>query len=52
MIENVLHSLARSTPALRERYLARIRRVNAAEAREIERRLATMVEHDRQFNAA
>lgn len=47
MIENVLKSLAASTPSLRARYLERIRSVNAAEAREIERKLASMVERDR-----
>lgn len=52
MIENVLKSLARSTPALRERYLERVRSVDAAEAREIEQRLASLVERDRQSQAA
>jgi hypothetical protein len=47
MIENVLNTLASSTPALRERYLARIREVGTAEAREIEQKLASLVEQDK-----
>ena len=47
MIENVLNARAASTPALRERDLARVRTVNAAEAREIERRLASLVAKDK-----
>ncbi len=47
MIEKVLNTLAASTPALRERYLARIRNVDAAEAREIEVRLASLVARDK-----
>lgn len=48
MVEVVLNALASSTPALRERYLERVRRVNAAEAREIEQKLAELVRRDRE----
>lgn len=47
MIENVITALASSTPALRERYLERVRTVNTPEARKIESRLAQLVERDR-----
>jgi DNA-binding TFAR19-related protein (PDSD5 family) len=51
MIENVLNTLASSTPELRARYLRRIKLVASDEAREVERRLASLVERDRS-NAA
>jgi len=47
MIENVINALAASTPALRERYLQRIRTVGGTEARQIEFRIAQLVEQDR-----
>ncbi len=39
MIETILTALQNSTPALRQRYLDRIRSVGTAEARAIEQRL-------------
>ena len=47
VIENVLNALACGTPALRERYLERVRGVSTPEARELETRLTWLVEEDR-----
>jgi hypothetical protein len=47
MIETILTALEKSTPALRQRYLDRIRSVGTAEARVIEERLTDLVERDR-----
>ncbi|MGZ4190214.1 MAG: hypothetical protein ACXVQV_08880 [Actinomycetota bacterium] len=47
MIESILTALEKSTPALRERYLDRIRSVGTQEARMIEERLICLVERDR-----
>jgi len=47
MIETILTALEKSTPALRQRYLDRIRSVGTAEARAIEERLINLVERDR-----
>jgi len=47
VIENVLNALACGTPALRERYLERVRGVSTPEARELEARLTWLVEEDR-----
>lgn len=52
MIQNVLTILAASTPALRARYLDRVRTVRDPEAREIERRLQDLVEQDRRRRVA
>lgn len=48
MIEEVLRVLSKSaSPALRERYLARVRTVQGADARRVEERLAQIVARDR-----
>lgn len=44
MIENILNALETSTPALRERYLERIRSVEGEQARELEQRLVSMMD--------
>ena len=49
MIETILTALEKSTPALRQRYLDRIRSVGTAEARAIEERLVNLIERDREF---
>jgi predicted Rdx family selenoprotein len=49
MIETILTALEKSTPALRQRYLDRIRSVGTAEARKIEQRLIDLVERDREL---
>ena len=46
MVDNILNTLAASTPALRQRYLERIRTVPGAEARELEARLTELVRRD------
>ena len=43
MIETILTALENSTPALRQRYLDRIRSVGTAEARAIEERLVDLI---------
>ena len=52
MIETVLTALEKSTPALRQRYLDRIRSVSGAEARAIEEKLIDLVERDRAHTGA
>jgi hypothetical protein len=52
MIETILTALENSTPALRQRYLDRIRSVNTAEARAIEERLVNLIERDREYTNA
>jgi len=47
MIETVLTALEKSTPALRQRYLDRIRTVTGAEARAIEEKLTDLIERDK-----
>jgi len=47
MIENILNALAAGTPALRERYLERIRTVPSPQARELEVRLLNLIQEDR-----
>lgn len=47
MINNILSALQAGTPALRARYLERIRRVSGPEARELESAVASMVKRDR-----
>ena len=47
MIETILTALEKSTPALRQRYLDRIRSVRTDEARAIEARLIDLIERDR-----
>ena len=52
MVANILKSLEKSTPALRQRYLARIRQVPNAEAREIEARLIDLIARDKMAQAS
>jgi hypothetical protein len=52
MIQNVLTILASSTPALRARYLDRVRKVQGTEAREVEQKLQSLVEQDRRVRVA
>jgi hypothetical protein len=52
MIETILTALENSTPALRQRYLDRIRSVGTAEARAIEERLVDLIEHDQELARA
>ena len=47
MVDNILNTLAASTPALRQRYLERIRSVPGSDARELEARLTELVARDR-----
>jgi len=46
MVETILTALEKSTPALRQRYLDRIRSVGTPEARAIEERLIDLVAQD------
>ncbi len=52
MIETILTALQNSTPALRQRYLDRIRSVGTAEARAIEKRLVDLIQRDRELTSA
>jgi hypothetical protein len=52
MIETVLTALEKSTPALRQRYLDRIRSVSGAEARAIEEKLINLIERDKSHAGA
>jgi len=52
MIETILTALQNSTPALRQRYLDRIRSVGTAEARAIEARLVDLIQRDRELTSA
>jgi hypothetical protein len=52
MIETILTALENSTPALRQRYLDRIRSVGTAEARMIEERLVDLVQRDHELASA
>jgi len=52
MIETILTALENSTPALRQRYLDRIRSVGTAEARAIEERLVDLIARDREAVSA
>jgi DNA-binding TFAR19-related protein (PDSD5 family) len=52
MIETILTALEKSTPALRQRYLDRIRSVRTEEARAIEARLIDLIERDRAHAAS
>ena len=52
MIETILTALEKSTPALRKRYLDRIRSVGTAEARAIEQRLVDLIERDQELATA
>jgi hypothetical protein len=52
MIDSVLSALEKSTPALRQRYLDRIRAVGTEEARIIEERLIDLIERDRSMATA
>jgi len=51
MINNILSALESGTPALRARYLERIRTVPGPEARQLEHEVASLVQRDR-FKAA
>ena len=46
MIRNIMSLLESTTPALRQRYLERIRSVKGREARELEQRLVSLIERD------
>ena len=52
MIETILTALENSTPALRQRYLDRIRSVGTAEARAIEERLVDLIARDAELASA
>ena len=52
MVENIINVLAASTPALRQRYLARIRTVPGQEARKLEAAIMDMVARDKRGYAA
>jgi hypothetical protein len=52
MVDNIIKSLAGSTPALRQRYLERIRSVPGEEARRLEERISALVARDKQGYAA
>lgn len=52
MVENIINVLASSTPALRQRYLERIRQVPGDEARKLESAILAMVARDKRGYAA
>ena len=52
MIETILTALQNSTPALRQRYLDRIRSVGTAEARAIVKRFVDLIQRDRELTSA
>lgn len=52
MTNDILNALAAATPALRQRYLQRVRGVPGPEARKLEAQIRELVERDQGARAA